>query len=61
MILSRHALYIRGATLLSAMALAVCAALPAKEPAKEKVESPGFVKEMEGSSRDVLEALKSDL
>lgn len=43
------------------MALAVCAALPAKEPAKEKVESPGFVKEMEGSSRDVLEALKSDL
>src|ERR1700730_3625725 len=29
--------------------------------AKERVEGPGFVKELEASPRDVLEALKSDL
>jgi len=30
-------------------------------PANERVEGPGFVKELQGSGRDVLDALKSDL
>lgn len=30
-------------------------------PAKERIEGPGFVKELEGSTKDVLEALRSDL
>jgi len=46
----------RGLLLASTMLL-----VSASARTKERVESPGVVKELEGSSRDVLDALKSDL
>jgi hypothetical protein len=48
---------LKSTAIFAALMLALCAGMLAKD----RVEGPGFVKELEGSSRDVLEAVKSDL
>src|ERR1035438_8492207 len=53
----RRTSFLSRTVIFSATVLCTCSAMCAKE----RAEGPGFVKELEASSRDVLDALKSDL
>jgi hypothetical protein len=57
MLQRRRTSFLIRAVIFNATFLFTCSA----RPAKERTEGPGFVKELEASPRDVLDALKADL